>query len=106
MNIVTVWGISDMIRYQNSGLVYEIRYTVTSTFEDFTYNDYGAVTVTRNSNSPDFIPYDNLTEIIVVEWVKDALGPSEVASIENNQNIVLQNMINISQNPSVEGVPW
>lgn len=74
MSITTTWGVIDMVRYQSNGLVYEVNYTVTSTLEGFTYTDYGTVTVSGNPSSPDFIPYSDLTESIVVEWVQDVLG--------------------------------
>ena len=106
MDMTTTWGVSDMVRYQSSGLVYEVNYTVTSTLEDFTYTDYGTVNVSGNPSSPDFIPYNDLTENTVIGWVQDVLGSSGVASIENDHSIVLQDMINTAQNPSTDGVPW
>ena len=43
---------------------------------------------------PDFIPYEDLTENLVIGWVKDALGPEATKKEE-------------IENPQVEGgLPW
>ena len=102
----TIWNITKMTRYQSTGLVYEVQYSVTSTLEEFTHTDFGVVTIEGTSSSPDFIPYEDLTENIVLGWVKDTLGTPGVDSIENTQYMVLQDMINTAQNPSVTGLPW
>jgi hypothetical protein len=102
----TTWNITKMIRYQSTGLVYEVQYRIISTIEEFTYTDFGVVTIEGNPSSPDFIPYEDLKENIVLEWVKDVLGVSGVDSIENTQYMILQEMINTAQNPSATGLPW
>ena len=49
-------------------------------------------------------PFENLTEEVVVGWVKEALGGEEkVAEIE----AALQNQIDLKITPvSAAGVPW
>ncbi len=63
----------------------------------------GFITLEFDENKP-YIPYDQLTEAQVIEWVKEALGPAAVAMYENNIEIQLNNIIN----PPVVRVenPW
>lgn len=51
-----------------------------------------------------FIPYEQLTEPTVINWVKDVLGPEQVAAIEADLNIQILYM----QQPPVTTppLPW
>ena len=54
-----------------------------------------------------FIPYNNLTEEILVEWVKNLLGSEKVIAIETS----LQNSIESKQSAKIaetvkSGLPW
>ena len=54
----------------------------------------------------DFVEYDNLTENIVIGWVKSALGEERVKQIEDD----IAAQINAKENPPAategSGVPW
>lgn len=51
-----------------------------------------------------FIPYDQLTEAEVIGWVKNSLGPEQVAAIEADLNFQILYM---QQPPVVElPLPW
>jgi hypothetical protein len=75
-------------------------YTVTA--EDGTYNSgaYGSIGFER----PDtLIPFADLTEDMVIGWVKDAFGAEKVAEIE----AALQSQLDEQRAPSkAAGVPW
>lgn len=47
------------------------------------------------SNIAEFIPFANLTNAIVTQWVKDAMGPTQVSILESN----IQNNIEAQINP-------
>jgi len=54
----------------------------------------------RDESSPDFVPYDDLTEATVMQWLEDALDLTE---LENK----LEGFIAEQKNPVVEkGLPW
>ena len=54
----------------------------------------------RDESSPDFVPYDDLTEATVMQWLEDALDLTE---LENK----LAGFIAEQKNPVVEkGLPW
>ena len=47
------------------------------------------------SNITEFIPFNDLTNAIVTQWVKDAMGPSQVSILESN----IRNNIEAQINP-------
>ena len=56
---------------------------------------------------PEFIPYEALTEEIVLNWVKQALGTETVNKTEANINALALTKKEEIQNPTVEpGLPW
>ena len=56
---------------------------------------------------PDFIPYEDLTENLVIGWVKDALGAEVVAKTELEVDTLAATKKEEIENPQVEGgLPW
>jgi hypothetical protein len=96
-----VWGINTLKRETDDGFVFTAHYTVNA--EDGTYSAgaYGSIGFQRPDN---LIPYNQLQEDIVIDWVKKALGGDEkVAEIE----AALQAQIDEQRSPSkAAGVPW
>ena len=95
-----------MTRYTNTGFVYLVDYKVSTVLDTLVANDEFQIELHGNPNSPDFIPYEDLTEDIVLTWVKNCLGESQVISIEQEQKNTIETMVSTIENPSMEGVPW
>lgn len=56
---------------------------------------------------PEFIPYEDLTEDIVIGWVKEALGAEKVSEVEIAVNQLALTKKQEINNPTVEsGTPW
>ena len=95
------WKIAQLERETDDGFVFTAHYTVDA--NDGTYNAgaYGSVGFERPDN---LIPYADLTEEVVIGWVKEALGGDEkVTEIE----AALQAQIDEQRAPSkAAGVPW
>lgn len=53
-----------------------------------------------------FIPYDELTESIVIGWIKETLGESGVNSIEESLAGQIESQKNPPQVPVVTPLPW
>jgi len=72
---------------------------------DGTYNAtvYSTVGLTYTAGSP-FTPYADLTQDLVIGWVKDALGLDQVTTFETNVAAQIEAQIN----PSVvtPALPW
>lgn len=76
----------------------------TATLEDQgeTASAYGSVGFGEPDPS-DYVPYDQLTEAEVLQWVFDTLGSEQVNAINDG----LANQIEQKLNPtSASGVPW
>tara|TARA_R100001086_G_C11836925_1_gene258084 strand:- start:35 stop:523 length:489 start_codon:yes stop_codon:yes gene_type:complete len=56
--------------------------------------------------SVDFVEYDNLTEDIVVGWIKNILGDDKVKEIEDNLASQIDAQVNPPAATEGNGVPW
>lgn len=94
------WKIANLERETADGYVFTAHYTVNA--EDGTYSSgaYGSLGFERPDN---LIPFADLTEEIVVGWVKNKFGAEKVAEIE----AALQAQLDEQHAPSKQaGVPW
>jgi len=66
-----------------TNVVYNVHWIVTGTKEDYSVSSIGTQIVTVNPETP-FIPFEDLTNEIVVEWTKEAIGAEQVQAIEDN----------------------
>jgi hypothetical protein len=102
---MATWTISTLESNTADGgvIVAHWRVTEEETVGDDTYSAsaYGTASFTYDASSPDFIPYADLTEEVVLGWCfdgdvdKDAIEASLTANIEEQKNPVTE-----------AGVPW
>lgn len=100
MSTTVTWKISNLERETADGFVYTAHYTID--VEDGTYRAgaYGSIGFERPEN---LIPYADLTEAQVIEWVKEALGSEKVLEIGE----ALLNQLNEQRTPTkASGLPW
>lgn len=101
MATVYTWKIAQLERETADGYVFTAHYTVDAS--DGTYNAgaYGSLGLERPEG--DLIPFDSLTEEVVVGWVKDKLTAEKVAEVE----AALQAQLDEKHAPTkAAGVPW
>ena len=68
-----------------------------------TGSSYGSIGFTPDHTASGFVAYADLTEDVVVTWVKDSLGTESVTEVENQ----VAAQITESKTPtSAVGVPW
>ena len=100
MTTTFTWAIANLERETADGFVYTAHYTVNA--EDGTYSAgaYGSIGLER----PDtLIPFDDLTEEVVIGWVKEKLGAEKVTEVED----ALQVQLDEKHAPTkAAGVPW
>jgi len=96
------WNIANLVRHTADGIVFTVHYTVNA--EDGTYSAGAYGSLRLEAPEPDSMtPFDNLTEEIVVGWVKGSFGEEKVAKIE----AALQAQLDEKHAPSkAAGVPW
>ena len=86
------WNCKTVDAYPQDGeyadLVYNVHWIVTGVSDELKYDGtaYSVTNIgTQSLNTSDvtvFIPFEDLTNEIVVEWTKAAMGEEQVASIE------------------------
>ena len=98
------WTIGNLDYTLPECCVTTVHWRVSKTDGDHTGSVYGTITLPhKDHNAPDFIPYDNLTEAQVVQWVKEEMGADTVAAHE----AAVQAQIDAQKNPtSASGTPW
>lgn len=100
MSTAYSWKIANLERETADGFVYSVHYTVNADNGVYTAGAYGSLGLERPDN---LIPFDQLTEDVVVGWVKEKFGAEKVAEIE----AALQAQIDEKTNPTkAAGVPW
>ena len=95
------WNIANLERETEDGFVFTAHYTVSAADGTYSAGAYGSIGFERPEN---LVPFADLTEDLVVGWVKEALGGDEkVAEIE----AALQSQINEQRTPTkASGKPW
>jgi hypothetical protein len=75
------WKISNLDRNTADGFVNTVHWTAILTDNDFITSTYSTIRFTKE-DGVNYVPYADLTEDIVVEWVKGSLGTEGIAAVE------------------------
>jgi len=106
MAITTTWSINDLKYNAADGGVFEVCWSLTAQADTGEVAvESGKETWEYDPNAPDWVPIDQLTEEIVIGWVKEHLGAEKVAEIETNRAGKVQAQID-RKGTVVEGLPW
>jgi hypothetical protein len=98
------WKIENMKRQVANDLVVEVAYRVHTKHSGLIAEHRGKVTLTGDPEASDFIPFKDLTETQVVQWVKDSVG---VDAIEAQVQAALD--VKVAKREAREtltGLPW
>lgn len=96
------WSIRQMNRENDSGLVVSAIWQIgqTGTQEVLTGSS-------EFSKGNSFIPFDQLTEEIVLGWVKNGLGQDGVDGLERAHDDQIAKQANVVASPEITaGLPW
>ncbi len=98
---VVTWRISNLERETSDGFVFTVHYTVDAADGTYTAGAYGSLGLERPEG--EMVPFNQLTEAMVVQWVKDKLGAEAVSNIE----AALQAQLSEQHAPTkAAGLPW
>jgi len=100
--MTTTFKISQMDRLTADGFVVTVHWTASQTDGDYTASTYSTVSFTEQPGQS-LIPYDQLTESQVIEWVKASLGEEGVAAIDT---ALAANIADQKAPKVAAGVPW
>jgi hypothetical protein len=105
--MTTTFKIANLKRKPTTGLVFEVTYIMNFELEGETDRKVGMETFEGDETSETFVPFENLTEEIVLEWVKESLGEEKIAEIEASYKASLEERITRKANPTfLTGTPW
>ena len=94
------WAIAQLERHTADGYVFTAHYTVNAADGTYSAGAYGSIGLERPE---EMIPFADLTEEIVIGWVKDKFGEEKVTEIET----ALQAQLDEQHAPSkAQGLPW
>jgi hypothetical protein len=97
------WYIDAVNHRESTGLVLEASWRVVGEDGGDETAGYGSVILQGGSpDEPGFIPYEDLTESIVLGWVKTYLGDEKISEIEAGIEARYLN----KKDPVVSGAPW
>ena len=93
------WQVVQLDRLTSDGFVVTVHYNVSATDDTYQASTYGTTNYTQTPGET-YIPYEDLTQAVVVGWVQEALGKDTVEAS-------LQGQIDALKNPVQEsGLPW
>ena len=100
MATTNTWKIAQLDRETADGYVFTAHYTVEAADETYKAGAYGSIGFEKPET---LVPYADLTEEVVVGWVKDQLTAEKVKEIED----ALQSQIDEQKTPTkATGTPW
>lgn len=101
------WTIDSMYTVQQPDPNYVVNVLWTLTGVDgATTASIGGNTMFDSNQSSTFIPYNNLTEAIVLGWVQTNLGVDGIANYEANVQGQINSILNPPVSPQNTPLPW
>lgn len=95
--------IVNMKRTPNEEMIFEITYIINFSYMGHSSRHVGTINLTKNEAS--FIPFENLTEEIVLEWVVDSI--EDLDEITERHKKYIEEKVHSDNNPTfLNGTPW
>jgi hypothetical protein len=88
------------------GYVVNVRYVTIATDGVYTSQLENSATFAELINDPNYIPYDQLTNAIVMGWCQEQMGPDQVIALQDYLNKQIENQINPPQIPTSKPLPF
>jgi hypothetical protein len=98
------WIIENMKRLVTNDLVVEVTYKVVAKDKGLIADYKGKVSLIGDPDSPDFIPFNELSESQVVQWVKSNVNVSEIENLV--QTSLDSKLIKKESKEFSTGLPW
>ena len=96
------WTIANLERQTDTGGVIVCHWRVSAQDGEYTASAYGSEGFTPDPESPDFVPFDQLTEADVLGW----LWAQEDFDKAETENRLAQQIEDQKAPATVAGVPW
>ena len=94
------WTIAQLERNASDDGVVVVHWRVVAQDENYTASSYGTQSFTPDPESPDFVDFEDLTEEVVISWVKNGM---DAEALEAG----LTSRIEEQKAPAIiAGMPW
>lgn len=105
--MTTTWKIYNLERQTENGLVIEVTYGCIGVSTNFKTRQTGILGLEGDPTDPNFVAWEDLTEEIVIGWVKDELGTEKVNEMETKiEDRLTGREEELSNKTTEEGLPW
>ena len=94
------WSIGNLTRQADNGLVYDVEYSYETYTSGQSAGIYGQMLVTGSSTEPGFIPFEDLTQDIVLRWIT---GIFDIPIIQTELSSSLNKLLTTQ---SIAETPW
>ena len=98
-------GMSTLTHAGRADTVVQVQYILTATDGTYTHSINGVVQLKPSENG-NFIPFENLTQEQVIEWVKAAVRPEDINHYKMGLTRRLEHMVNPPVRPVIKPAPW
>jgi hypothetical protein len=103
--MTTTWNIFNTKYQKENGLILNVTYGCTVTLES--YIDRNIFEIELEPSEENFIPFEQLTEQIIMGWVTDKVGQETLTQIEEAlQTNVTNQKQQKEQETITSGLPW
>ena len=103
----TIWSIYNLESNKETGLVIRAVYAIISKEDNLLVRHVKNQDLSGDPTEPNFIPYENLTQADVVNWIKDVLGQETVDEYESEVEAELTAKIaEEAAKTTQDGLPW
>ena len=69
MSATITWSVGNLDRTCADGIVYTVHWLATASQDEFTDSSYGTLALDKPEEGDEIIPYEDLTEEIVLSWL-------------------------------------
>ena len=98
------WKIYDLKRTIAEDVVTEVIYALQTEFSGSNARSISTTSVTGSIDDPNFIPFNDLTEEVVLSWVT---GSIDVQSLEtSNSASIAERIARKAARTTTKGIPW
>lgn len=98
------WKIYDLKRIIADGVVTDITYACESQLSGSGTRKIGELAVVGSVDDADFVPYDNLTEDIILGWVTSSIDTAAIETL--NSASIAQAIADRAAITQSNGTPW
>ena len=103
----TTWKVLELKRKPDTGLVIEVTWVMNFDLNGEKDRHIGSIKLEGDVNDPNYVPYEDLTEEIVLGWIQSDLGEEKIAEIKSSVQSRLEERIERENNPEfLTGKPW